>query len=79
MGTMGGICSASEEAIALSQRNRELVRRNIHKVHFGPDGYQRQLKKWRRERDATIAAGQPNPFEGLTNVPRCGFKQVSLR
>ena len=31
----------SKEALALSQRNRELAMRNIHKVHLGPGGYQR--------------------------------------
>ena len=55
----------SEEGLALSQRNRELAMSNIHKVHLGPGGYQRQVEKWWREREAAIAAGQPDPFEGL--------------
>jgi hypothetical protein len=38
----------SEEALALSQRNRELALSNIHRVHLGPSGYQRQAEKWRR-------------------------------
>ena len=39
---------------------------NIHKVHLGPGGYQRKADQWRREREVAIAAGQPDPFEGLT-------------
>ena len=39
---------------------------NVHKVHLGPGGYQRKADQWRREREAAIAAGQPNPFAGLT-------------
>jgi hypothetical protein len=55
----------SAEALALSQRNKKLARSNIHKVYLGSAGYQRQLEKWRREREATIAAEEPDPFEGL--------------
>jgi precorrin-6x reductase len=54
-----------DKALALSQRNRELAKSNIHKVHLGPGGYQRQLEKWLRQREAAIAVGQPDPFEGL--------------
>jgi len=39
---------------------------NEHKVHLGPGGYQRKVDQWRREREAAIAAGKPDPFEGLT-------------
>jgi hypothetical protein len=56
---------ASKEGLALSQRNRELALSNIHKVHLGPGGYQRQLEKWRLEREAAIAAGQPDTFQSL--------------
>jgi len=52
----------TEEALALSQKNRELAQSNIHKVHLGPGGYQRKVDQWRREREAAIAAGQPNPY-----------------
>jgi hypothetical protein len=37
----------SEEALALSQRNRDLALRSIHKVHLGPGGYQRKVDQWR--------------------------------
>jgi hypothetical protein len=30
-----------------------------------PSGYQRQVDKWQHEREAAIAAGQPDPFQGL--------------
>ena len=55
----------TEEALALSRKNRELAQSNIHKVHLGPGGYQRKVDQWRREREAAIAAGQPDPYEGL--------------
>ena len=57
----------SEESLALSKRNRNLALRNIHKVCLGPGGYQRKADQWRREREAIIAAGQPDPFQGLTD------------
>ena len=34
-------------------------------MHLGPDGYQRKLDQWRHEREAAIAAEQPDPYEGL--------------
>ena len=57
----------TEEAVALSQKQTELAKSNIHKVHLGPGGYQRKIDQWRREREAAIAAGQPDPYEGLNN------------
>ena len=38
---------------------------NVHKVRLGPGGYQRKADQWRREREAIIAAGLPDPFQGL--------------
>nr|TKW25490.1 hypothetical protein SEVIR_3G123500v2 [Setaria viridis] len=55
----------SPEALALNQRIRELVLSNIHKVHLRPGGYRGKIDKWWHDKEATIAAGQPNPFEGL--------------
>jgi hypothetical protein len=55
----------TEEALALSQKQSELAKSNIHRVHLGPGGYQRKVEKWRREREAAIATGQPDPYEGL--------------
>jgi hypothetical protein len=37
----------------------------MHKVRLGSGGYQRQLEKWRREREEAIAVGHPNHSEGL--------------
>ena len=56
----------SEESLALSKENRGLAISNIHKVRLGSSGYQRKAEQWRREREAAIAAGQPDPFAGLT-------------
>ena len=36
----------TEEAIALSQKQTELAKSNIHKVHLGPGGYQRKVDQW---------------------------------
>ena len=55
----------TEEALALSQKHTELAKSNIHKVCLGLGGYQRKIDQWRHEREATIAAGQPNPYEGI--------------
>ena len=55
----------TEEARALSQKQTELVKSNIHKVGLGPGGYQRKIDQWRREREAAIAAGEPDPYDGL--------------
>ena len=33
----------TEEALALSQKNRELAQSNIHKVRLRPGGYQRKV------------------------------------
>ena len=33
----------TEEALALSQKQSDLAKSNIHKVHLGPDGYQGKL------------------------------------
>ena len=56
---------STEEALALSQKQSDLAKSNIHKVHLGPDGYQGKLDQWRHEREAAIAAEQPNPYDGL--------------
>ena len=55
----------TKEAVALSQKQTELAKSNIHKVHLGPGGYQRKIDQWRREREAAIAAGKPDPYDGL--------------
>ena len=55
----------TEEALALSQKNRELAQSNIHKVRLGPGGCQRKVDQWRHQREAAIAAGQPDPYERL--------------
>ena len=34
-------------------------------MHLGPGGYQGKLDQSRREREAAIAAGQPDPYDGL--------------
>ena len=38
---------------------------NILKIHLQPGGYQRKVDQWCHEREAAIAAGQLDPFEGL--------------
>ncbi|RCV07756.1 hypothetical protein SETIT_1G271300v2 [Setaria italica] len=60
----------SPEALALSQRNREFALRNIHKVHLRPGGYRGKIDKWQQDREAAIAARQPDPFEGLDEHAR---------
>jgi hypothetical protein len=55
----------SEEALALSQRNRELALSNIHRVCLGLGGYKRKVEKWRLEREVAIDVEQPDPFEGF--------------
>ena len=34
-------------------------------MHLGPGGYIGKLEQWRRQREAAIAAGQPDPYDGL--------------
>ena len=55
----------TEEAVALSQKQTKLAKGNIHKVCLGLGGYQRKIDQWRRQREAAIAAGQPDPCDGL--------------
>ena len=55
----------TEEVTALSQKQTELAKSNIHKVSLGPGGYQRKIDQWRREREAAIAASQPDHYDGL--------------
>ena len=57
---------STEQSLALSKKNTDMALSNVHKVHLGPGGYQRKADQWRREREAAIAAEQPDPFEGLT-------------
>ena len=57
---------STKESLALSKKNFDIAMSNVHKVHLGPGGYQRKADQWRREREAAIAAGKPDPFEGLT-------------
>ena len=64
------------EALALSQRQSELSQRNVHRPRLGPGGYLGKQEKWRRTRDALIAAGQPDPFEGLDE---CGYQWLLAR
>jgi len=49
---------------------------NIHKVCLGPGGYQAKVEQWWIEREAAIAAGQPDPFEGLHE---CGWQWLQAR
>ena len=49
---------------------------NIHKVYLGPGGYQAKVEQWQREREATIAVRQPDPFEGLDE---CGWQWLQAR
>jgi len=56
----------TEQSLSLSKKNIEQATSNVHKVHLGPGGYQRKVDQWRREREAAIAAGLPDLFEGLT-------------
>jgi hypothetical protein len=46
-------------------RNRDLALSNIHRVRLGPGGYLRQVNKWQHEREAAIAARQPDPYQRL--------------
>ena len=55
----------TKEAVALSQKQTELAKSNIHKVRLGPDGYQRKVNGWRREREAAITASHLDLYEGL--------------
>ena len=48
---------STEQSLALSKKNIDMVLSNVHKVHFGPGGYQRKADQWCREREAAIAAG----------------------
>ena len=34
-------------------------------MHLGPGGYIGKIDQWRHEREAVIAAGQPDPYDGL--------------
>jgi len=55
----------TEQALALSQKQSDLAKSNVYKVHLGPGGYIGKLDQWRREREAAIAAGQPDPYDSL--------------
>ena len=55
----------TEQTLALSQKQSDLAKSNIHKVHLGPGGYIGKLDQWCCEREAAIAAGQPDPYDGL--------------
>ena len=55
----------TEEALARSQKQTKLAKSNIHKVRLGPGRYQRKIDGWQCEREAAIAASQPDPYEGL--------------
>ena len=48
----------TEEALALSQKQTELAKSNIHKVRLGPGGYQRKIDGWWREREAVLTAAK---------------------
>ena len=65
--TMRRVCSTKDH---LSQRQQDRALSNVHKVHLGPGGYQRKVNQWRREREAAIAVGQPDPYEGLDEHAR---------
>jgi len=45
-------------------------------VHLGPVGYQGKLDQCRREREAAIAAGQLDPYDGLDE---CGWQWIQAR
>ena len=65
----------TEQALALSQKHSDLAKSNVHKVHLGLGGYIGKLDQWHHEREAAIAAGQPDPYAAWTNVAGSGFKQ----
>ena len=45
-------------------------------MHLRPGGYQGKLDQWRREREAAIVAGQPDPYDGLDER---GWKWIQAR
>uniref|UniRef100_K4AKY2 Uncharacterized protein n=1 Tax=Setaria italica TaxID=4555 RepID=K4AKY2_SETIT len=49
----------------VSQKNRELVVSNIHKLCLGPSGYREKIDKWWQDREAAIVVGQTDPYECL--------------
>ena len=40
----------TEQALALSQKQSDLAKSNVHKVHLGPGWYIGKLNQWHRER-----------------------------
>ena len=75
---MRRVCSTEDhkQALALNQKQSDLAKSNVHKVHLGPGGYIGKLDQWRREREAAIAAGQPDPFDDLDE---CGWQWIQAR
>jgi hypothetical protein len=56
----------SPEAIALSNKMKELNKKNKFTHRLGPSGYKAAMSKWTKKEQELRAAGIPDPLEGCT-------------
>ena len=56
---------STPEALALSELNSELAKKNIHPRRLGLAGYGPKVEKWRAKAEAAREAGVPYKYEGF--------------
>jgi hypothetical protein len=67
------------EAIALSNRMKELIRKNRFKHRLGPGGYKAAISLWTKKEQGLHEVGIPDPLEGCTLSTRnwiCGRSRI---
>ena len=65
----------SPEALELSARNTELVKRNKHHHHLGPSGYYAKEEQFRKMDEEATAAGNID----VTNLKVCSRNWIYVR
>jgi hypothetical protein len=53
------------EALAISDKFAEILKKNIYPHHLGSRGYVDKLGEWKKKLEETVSAGKPNPLEGV--------------
>jgi hypothetical protein len=53
------------EALAISDKFSEILKKNIYPHHLGSNGYADKVVEWKKKIEETVSVGKPNSLEGI--------------
>jgi hypothetical protein len=53
------------EALAISDKFAEILKKNIYPHHLGSSGFVGRVAEWKKRLEETGSASKPNPLEGV--------------